>query len=151
MKERFENFTSLISGINRSIKKIKTEEMQEFSLKSQHVSCIYYIHKNGALTPKELCDICQEDKAMVSRSLEVLGEKGFLTGENTNKKYRKLISLSEKGKQIARKVAEKIDKIIKIASAQLSEEKRFAMYEGLAMINSNLNKICKNYGDKNGN
>ena len=90
MKERFENFTVLISGINRSIKKIKTEEMQEFNLKSQHVSCIYYIHKNGALTPKELCDICQEDKAMVSRSLEVLGEKCFLTGEKTNKKYRKL-------------------------------------------------------------
>lgn len=151
MKERFENFTVLISGINRSIKKIKTEEMQEFNLKSQHVSCIYYIHKNGALTPKELCDICQEDKAMVSRSLEVLGEKGFLKGENTSKKYRKLISLNEKGKQIARKVAEKIDKIIKIASAQLSEEKRFAMYEGLALINSNLNKICKNYGEKNGN
>ena len=151
MKERFENFTVLISGINRSIKKIKTEEMQEFNLKSQHVSCIYYIHKNGALTPKELCDICQEDKAMVSRSLEVLGEKGFLKGENTSKKYRKLISLSEKGKQIARKVTEKIDKIIKIASAQLSAEKRCAMYEGLALINSNLNKICKNYGEKNGN
>lgn len=151
MRERFENFTGLISGINRSIKKIKTEEMQEFNLKSQHVSCIYYIHKNGALTPKELCDICQEDKAMVSRSLEVLGEKGFLVGESSNKKYRKLISLSEKGKQIARKVAEKIDKIIKIASAQLSQEKRFAMYEGLALINSNLNKICKDYGEKNGN
>ena len=81
----------------------------------------------------------------------MLGEKGFLKGENTSKKYRKLISLNEKGKQIARKVAEKIDKIIKIASAQLSEEKRFAMYEGLALINSNLNKICKNYGEKNGN
>ncbi|MBR5226457.1 MAG: hypothetical protein IKV69_00120 [Clostridia bacterium] len=151
MKERFENFTNLISGISRSIRKIKTEEMQEFNLKSQHVSCIYYIHKNVALTPKELCEICQEDKAMVSRSLEVLDKKGFLMGESTDKKYRKLISLSEKGKQIARKVAEKIDKVLSLASAELSQEKRLAMYEGLALVNSNLNKICKNYGEKNGN
>lgn len=151
MKERFENFTGLISRINRFIKKIKTAEMQEFSLKSPHVSCIYYIHKNGALTPKELCEICQEDKAMVSRSIETLEQKGFLTKNNSQNKYRKLISLTEKGKMAAKKVANKIESVLGLASRGLTEEKRLAMYEGLSLINTNLEKICKTYGEKNVN
>ena len=53
MEERFETFTLLISKLNRSIKRIKSEEMDEFNLKSPHVSCLYYIYKMGALTADE--------------------------------------------------------------------------------------------------
>ena len=78
MMERFETFTLLISQISRSIRKIKTEEMAEFKLKSPHVSCLYYLYKEKTLTAKELCDICDEDKAAISRSLLYLEkEKGF--------------------------------------------------------------------------
>lgn len=151
MKERFENFTVLIAKINRYIKKIKTTEMEEFNLKGPHVSCIYYIHKNGHLTPKELCEICQEDKALVSRSLETLDKQGFLQENNSKKKYRKSISLSEKGKKAGKWVASKIDSILSLASKGLTEEKRLVMYEGLSLIGRNLEKICKDYGEKNGN
>ena len=47
MKERFETFTLLLSKINRSIRKIKTEEMEEFNLKCPHVYCLYYLHKSA--------------------------------------------------------------------------------------------------------
>ena len=40
----------------RNIRKIKTEEMDKYSLKSPHVSCLYYIYKSGSLTAKELSD-----------------------------------------------------------------------------------------------
>ena len=43
MEERYKSFTVLISGISRSIRRIKTEEMAEFNLKSPHVSCLYYL------------------------------------------------------------------------------------------------------------
>ena len=150
MKGRFENFTVLISRIHRYIKKIKTTEMKEFNLKGPHVSCIYYIHKNGALTPKELCEICQEDKALVSRSLETLEKKGFLQENKVKNRYRQRISLSEKGKMIAKKLAQKIDSILHFASKGLTEEKRIIMYEGLTLIDNNLENICKNNGAKNG-
>ena len=68
MQERFQTFTVLITKLNRCIRKIKTEEMAEFDLKSPHVSCLYYLYKADSLTAKELCDICEEDKANISRS-----------------------------------------------------------------------------------
>ena len=79
MEERFQTFTVLISNINRAIYKIKAEEMSEFDLKSSHVSCLYYLYQKTSLTAKELCDICEEDKANISRSMEYLEKNGYLT------------------------------------------------------------------------
>jgi DNA-binding MarR family transcriptional regulator len=70
MGERFQLFTVLISTLNRSIRRIKTEEMADFGLKSGHVSCLYYLLREGKLTAKELCDICEEAKANISRAIK---------------------------------------------------------------------------------
>jgi len=146
MNERFETFTVLISKINRAIKKIKTEEMIEFNLKSPHVSCLYYIAKFEALTAKELCDICAEDKAALSRSLEYLEKNNLIVcNSNLKKRYRSNLSLTEKGKAVAAKIAKKIDEILNLASEGLTAEKRKILYECLSLINNNLEKICKNY------
>ena len=75
MQERFKNFTVLIAKINRCIRKIKTEEMAEFDLKSTHVSCLYYLYTMETLTSKELCDVCEEDKASISRSIWMLKKR----------------------------------------------------------------------------
>ena len=69
MEQRFETFTALVTGISRVIRKIKTEEMAEFHLKGPHVSCLYYWYKEGTLTAKALCDLCDVDKANMSRIL----------------------------------------------------------------------------------
>ena len=46
-------------------------------------------------------------------------------------------------------IAEKIDKVLNLASSGLTEEKRTAMYEGLILISNNLEDFCKKYeGDK---
>ena len=76
---RFKLFTSLMSKINKSIRKIKAMEMAEFNLKSTHVSCLYYLYEEDTLTAKELCDICEEDKAAISRTLDYLESNGYLT------------------------------------------------------------------------
>ena len=150
MQERFKTFTVLISKINRSIKKIKTEEMDEFNLKSHHVSCLYYLYKSNSLTAKELCDICAEDKAALSRSLEDLERNGYIECDsNLKKRYRSSLTLTEKGKLVSECIANKIDKILDQASIGLSEYNRKILYESLSIINNNLEKICKNYkGEK---
>ena len=53
MEERFQTFTVLIANVNRYIRRIKTEEMAEFQLKSHHVSCLYYLYRDKELTAKE--------------------------------------------------------------------------------------------------
>lgn len=150
MQERFQLFTVLISKISRCIKKIKTEEMEEFNLKSPHVSCLYYIFKSKSLTAKELCDICAEDKSSISKSLEYLESNDLVMCDSIQKKkYKSSLYLTEKGKFIAEKIAIKIDNILSCASIGLSEGNRKILYESLTLINNNLEKFCKNYqGEK---
>lgn len=146
MKERFKTFTVLIMEINRYIHKIKTEEMSEFDLKSPHVSCLYYLYKAGELTVKELCDISKEDKASVSRSIEYLETNGFISCNSTTKKrYKAILTLTEKGREIGAALAKKIDAILEQASVGLSEENRAVMYETLSLIHDNLENICNKY------
>ena len=146
MQERFKTFTVLISKISRSIRKIKTEEMEEFNLKSPHVSCLYYIYKQKSLTATELCDICAEDKAAVSRSIEYLESNNYIVcNSKLKKRYNSAFSLTEKGKSISKIIADKVDEILNLASVGLTEEKRQILYECLFLISNNLENLCKKY------
>ena len=146
--DRFKNFTVLINNISRNIKRIKSEEMKDFDLKTPHVSCIYYLYIENNLTAKELTDICDEDKAQISRSIDYLENNGYIICESTAKKrYRSNLYLTEKGKEVGKIICEKIDRILYEASVGLSEENRKIMYESLALINSNLANIIYKKGE----
>jgi DNA-binding MarR family transcriptional regulator len=146
MEGRFETFTGLMTSINRSIRRIKTEEMLGFNLKSQHVSCLYYLYKEASLIAKDLCELCEEDKANVSRSIEYLEANGYLVSNSqTRKRYRTPLALTEKGKEVAAYIAKKIDEVILSASEGVSEEHRTIMYDSLMTICQNLQTICNQY------
>ena len=146
MKERFQTFTVLVANINRCIRRIKTEEMSEYNLKSPHVSCLYYLYKAGPLTSKELHDICEEDKASISRSIKYLEECGYIFCETQGqKRYQSPLMLTEQGVEVAKKISDKIDNIFSIASAGISEENRAILYECLFHISNNLSEFCDQY------
>ena len=148
MENRFKLFTVLNSKINRCIRKIKTDEMAEFELKSTHVSCLYYLYVEDTLTAKELCDICDEDKAAISRSIDFLDNSGYLKCDSkTVKRYKSPIELTEKGKLVAKKISEKIDRVLDEASVGLTEENRVVFYQSLSLISENLEKICDKQGE----
>ena len=148
MQERYKTFTLLMAHISRSIRRIKSEEMAEFNLKSQHVSCLYYLYRGGALTAKELCDACEEDKANISRSIDYLEENGYLvSGAATPRRYKRHLTLTEKGEDIARRLAEKVDAVLRQASEGVAKEDRAVMYRCLDRINTNLQRICDQYED----
>lgn len=150
MQERFKTFTLLMAHISRSIRRIKTEEMAEFNLKSQHVSCLYYLYRGGALTAKELCDACEEDKANISRSIEYLEENGYLVSEaEPSRRYKRHLILTEKGETVARRLADKVDAMLRQVSEGVTEEDRAVMYRCLDMINTNLQRICEQYENEN--
>ena len=96
MFNRYEVFTLLVNNINRSIRKIQNEEMKEFNLKSRHVSCIYYLYKKETLTATELKEICDVDKAAISRTLDFLEENGYIKCfSQAKKRYKSEFSLTE--------------------------------------------------------
>ena len=143
MDERFETFTVLINQISRSIRRIKAEQMESINLKGPHVSCLYYLSKNGPLTAAELCDRCEEDKAAVSRSLEYLEQNGYLQVPE-GKRYRRPLVLTQKGAAAGAEVSRRIDSIVALASCDVLEEDRLAMYRALSIISKNLEKIYQN-------
>ena len=147
MDQRFETFTSLIADISRCVQKIEDAEMATHGCKGSQVRCIFALHnaENGA-SLTTLCEICDEDKGMMSRTLKTLVEKGLVyVDEQKNQKYRNPYKLTAKGKEVADFVSGKIDEVLSSVSEGVSENDRESMYRTLAQICDNLNHICKNY------
>ena len=98
MQDRYETFTALIDNLKKNIRKIKAAEMQNYELKGSHISFIYYLYtSNSTMTSKKLAEVCNEDKASVSRSIEYLEEQGYLVCEKQN---HKAIIIGKQGKAL---------------------------------------------------
>lgn len=141
MFERFETFTVLINRISRNIRKIKNQEMAAYGLRSIHVSCLYYLRTADALTAKDLCDRCAEDKATISRALDFLEHEGYLVNP---KRYKSTLTLTDKGVVVGDEIAGKIAAVLDAISDGLTAEEREAFYRSLAIISDRLDAVAEN-------
>ncbi len=145
MKERFDTFTVLIANISRSIHRIKTETMSKYGLKASHVSCIFYLSKKGELTARELCELCSEDKANVSRSIKELEQKGYVVcRKDSSKRYHSPLALTSIGKEVANYIIEKIVYTLSLTNNGITDSELTTMYKSLKIISDNLDSIYKN-------
>lgn len=151
MRERYETFTSLIVNINRYILKLKKIEMHELGLKANQVQCLHYLYnEENGLTSKQLSELCEEDKAAISRTLKYLENIDLVyIEENDAKKYRNPYKLTDKGLQYGKAISCKIDNLMEIASKGIDEQSRKALYSSLNTVYKNLKEICENKGAKN--
>ena len=145
MEELYRTFTLQIAKCNRYIRKLKQVKMETFGLKGPHVSCLYYLYKSDTpLTLKELCDICDEDKAYVSRAVDALKKDGYITSNSkAEKRYRDPLLLTEKGVETAKGIERKIDEIVRAAGEGVTPEEREIFYKTLAHIGNNLQKMSE--------
>ena len=137
MLQRFEAFVTGITVCYKYIQRIKSMEMTELGLKGTHAMCLFFLHHNPqGLTAAQLCQLCAEDKAAISRTLVVLQQKGYIrTGE---KKYRFPLRLTEEGTQAARQLDEQICQWVGFGGEGLADEDRAVFYKALAHISGNL-------------
>lgn len=143
MKKRFETFTLLINRISRNIRKIENREMAEYNLRGPHISCLYHLYLSDGLTATDLCERCEEDKATVSRSLEYLEQGGYLVCESKRaKRYKSPLRLTEKGKEVAKNISDKISYFLEQLSTELTEEERLELYRSLSLISKGLDRIA---------
>ena len=143
MNKRFETFTLLINRISRSIRKIENQEMAEYNLRGIHISCLYYLYLSDGITATDLCERCEEDKATVSRSLDYLENGGYLVCESKKtKRYKSPLRLTEKGKEIGKKISDKIAYFLGKISTELTEEERLQLYHCLSSISKGLDSIA---------
>ncbi len=149
MNERFETFTVLIAKINRNIRRIKNQEMAEYDLKSPHISCLYYLYGNDTMTATDLCEKCEEDKATISRSLDHLEKNGYLTcGARSAKRYKSPLILTELGKEVGKKITDKVARVLNETGMSLTEKERDDFYRSLGIISDRLDVISNRLNDK---
>lgn len=138
MIQRFQDFITGITVCYKYLQRIKNAEMTEFGLKGIHVSCLFYLHHNPeGLTAAQLCGICQEDKATISRIVSDLRARGYIApGEGKN--YRAPLHLTPAGGEVARQMEPLIRSWVSIGGDGLTEEQRESFYNSLSLIASNL-------------
>ena len=140
MFNRFEQFTTAISQINKSVQRIKSTEVNSYGLKANHVMILFQLKKNPAgLTPSQLCENCEVDKAAISRSLKELTGKGFVSeAEPDGRKYRIPLVLTASGTDAAQHIEKAIQSAVEIGGAGLTDRQRAEFYHSLLLIARNL-------------
>lgn len=146
MLDRFGMFVAGITSCYRSIQKIKSMEMTEFGLKGTHVMCLFYLQQNPeGLTAAQLCQLCCEDKAAVSRNLWELEQKDFIrTQTEGGRKYRARILLTESGESVVRQMDSLIRQWVSLGGSGLTQEERDDFYRTLGLIADNLKNNLQN-------
>lgn len=145
MLKRFEQFSTVVSGINRYIQKIERDEMVKYGYKGAFAQYLVVLNKYPqGLTLTNLCEICDKDKAAVSRALTELVEKELVFKDiKENKSYKGKYCLTDKGKECAEYVVTKAKMAVSKVGSELSEEQRVVLYSSLEIIAENLKKISK--------
>ena len=138
MIQRFDAFVSGITSCYKYIQRIKSLEMTEFGLKGTHVMCLYYLRRNPAgLTAAQLCGLCAEDKAAISRTVSELRSRGYIT-TLSEKAYRAMLTLTAAGQELARKFDQLIEGWVTAGGDGLTDEERVDFYKSLSAIAENL-------------
>ncbi len=144
MEQRYATFSLLLINISRCVQKIKNVEMAKLGLKGNQVQCLFELYNTpeGASLMR-LCEMCGEDKGMMSRTIKELTAKGLVyIDSSSERKYKNPIRLTEKGEQIAGTVAERITANLESGGLGPDEE-RERFYRSLGVISENLTEICK--------
>ena len=131
MNNRFEHFTLDIFNISRYWNKIATEEMKKYGLRGTHALYLLMLDGyEGEITAARLADLCQRDKADVSRALADFQKKGILE-PYSGSRYRINPILTPRGRELAKQIQ------------GITDEMRENMYHCLDLIASNMRGICE--------
>lgn len=144
MVDRFEQFYGSIAAIHRSIVKIERTEMAKYGLKGPHANCLLALERYPeGITSARLCEICEKDKAAISRTLGELEAEGLVCREQAEgKRYRANIRLTEQGEEIAKGVKNLVHLAVSKASEGYDPENRQTFVRVLNLLADNLQNMC---------
>ena len=145
MENRYELLSGAISSMYHDIQKIERVEMVKYGLKGPHAQCLLAMKKHPeGITAARLCEVCDKDKAAISRILAELEASGMVIRENRNgSKYRASLVLTPQGQTAAEAVVEKARLAVEKAGIGFGEEEREVFYRVLSIIAGNLHKLCR--------
>lgn len=144
MVSRFEHFSASISCIYRYIQRIERTEMEKYGLKGPHAQCLLAMRRYPeGITAARLCEVCDKDKAAISRMMTELEEKGMVSrGDEKGNRYRMQLRLTALGEEAADHVEQRAKLAVEEAGSGMTEEQRATLYAVLDLIAGNLQTIC---------
>lgn len=145
MVGRFEQFSTAIASIYRNIQKIERAEMAKFGLKGPHCQCLLAMSRYPeGVTASQLCEICDKDKAAISRTVAELEASGMVVRpEGAGKRYRATLKLTQAGIAAAEAVTGRAKVAVVAATGDYGREQQLQFTQTLAMLASNLDTICR--------
>lgn len=145
MLDRFVQFTAAISSIHRFIQKIERDEMEKYGLKGAYAQYLLAMERHPeGITAAALCEVCDKDKAAVSRILSEMEAKELVCRADTgDSQYRARMVLTDAGLAAADYVRHKAALAAEIAGKDLSEDERKAFYITLEHLAGNIRTISR--------
>jgi DNA-binding MarR family transcriptional regulator len=127
----------------RDVQKIERDEMEKQGLRGAFAQYLLAISRYPeGITAAALCEVCDKDKAAVSRVVAEMEAKGLLERETGNQ-YRAKLRLTPAGEETAAFVRKRASAAVELAGKDLSEEDRKAFYGALAVISASLQQISR--------
>ena len=139
---RYEQFSYAISSIQRHIQKIERDEMITLGYKGAFAQYLAAMtHYPDGLTAAQLCEICDKDKAAVSRTVAEMEEKHLIQrGDRQDSSYRARLRLTDEGRRAAAFVLRRAEAAVDACG--LTDDNRDAFYAAQNMIARNLESVC---------
>lgn len=145
MVSKYEVFSTVVSSLYHDIQRIERTEMAKYGLKGPHAQCLVIMdrHPEG-ITAARLCEICERDKAAISRTVAELESAGLLIRREQNGvHYRVPLVLTEAGREAARTVNTVAGQAVEQAGNGLGDQEREVFYHVLGIIAQNLHTISR--------
>lgn len=145
MLRRFGQFSSIIFGIQRHIQKLERAEMESCGYKGSYAQYLVILTQySEGLSASQLCEICDKDKAAVSRITTEMQEKGLIErDQSANHIYRVKLKLTEEGRRVATFVCDKVMTVVGEVGKEMTEAEREIFYGALDRIHARLQALSK--------
>jgi DNA-binding MarR family transcriptional regulator len=116
-----------LSNTLNALRKSFNKEIKEFNISSEQYAVLNLINKKE-VTPTEISQIFNKDKAAITRFINSLEKKGFVKKKSIDKRSYKLF-ITEKGKEVLEKVDKKAAKFRKKIDSNISKEEIECLFE----------------------
>jgi len=141
MYSRYEKFATVIPALYRCMQRIERDEMVKYGYKGAYAQYLAAIARYPeGVTATQLCEICEKDKAAVSRVLAEMIQCGLVEREDM-RNYRARLFLTPEGQRLANVVRDRATAAVHAVDQGLSSADRETFYSVLKLISDNLYRI----------
>lgn len=143
MQDQFTRFNVGVSRLNKLINKLKVTGMQPLGLKAAHVMCIHQLACEPELSFPQLCERCDLDAGLISRTLKELTISGHIIKDGELGRYDAHYRLTKEGERVAQHIRRVVDSVIAMADDGIAQEELEVFYRVLMRLIANFEEMSK--------